>query len=66
MLPYCYPYFLQQKGCKIMLDMYDEDGVCGANYQEWYAEQFYYEPPCHDSDDWYDEEQDNEWIEENE
>ena len=48
----------------VMLDLYDEDGVCGANYQEWYAEQFYYEPPCHDSDDWYDKEQDNEWVEE--
>jgi hypothetical protein len=48
----------------VMLDLYDEDGVCGANYQEWYAEQFYYEPPCHDSDDWYDKGQDNEWVEE--
>lgn len=43
-----------------MLDMNDEDGVCGANYQEWYAEQFYFEPD-YNPDEWYDPEQDNEW-----
>ena len=46
----------------IVLDPNDEDGVCGAAYQEWRAEQLSFEPD-YNPDDYldYDDEQDNEW-----
>ena len=42
----------------IVLDPNDEDGVCGAAYQEWRGEQLDFDSP---EDEWYDDEQDNEW-----
>ena len=49
-----------------MLDMYDEDGVCGAHYQEWYAEQFYFEPPYDPWKDLFDPEEPDEWPDDEE
>ena len=47
----------------MLLDPNDEDGVCGAAYQEWRDETWAFDPPYNEGDmaDWYDDEQDNEW-----
>ena len=57
----------------MLLDPNDEDGVCGAAYQEWRDEAWAFEPPYDpdeqrvhawldaQADDMYDDEQDNEW-----
>ena len=46
----------------MLLDPNDEDGVCGAAYQEWRDETWAFEPEYNpDGYMEYDDEQDNEW-----
>ena len=46
----------------MLLDPNDEDGVCGAAYQEWRDETWAFEPDYNpDAYMEYDDEQDNEW-----
>lgn len=54
----------------MLLDPNDEDGVCGAAYQEWRDEQWAFDPPYNPDEDedrmlvggkWLEVEEDNEW-----
>ena len=43
----------------MILDFNSEDGVCGVDYAEWRAEAY---DDCGVGEDWYDDEQDGEWV----